>query len=589
MVKEHFNLSKSVKVLFSDQTVTKSKINKFFKVACNRTGNFLPDFETKISYGDLVYSFRIFRTKGEPSFLSGSKYEEQKFGFCLIVEYKKYIFINSKYCQLNKENLEMIGQTIPFNEFSDFLSNEQTEFQKINLKNTSVLPTAIVNRSLEGNDLARIFSPIYASKNIVRSCKIKNEMGAFSQSLSSSRLTNYSSKSDLNDYLDWCKKIIDFVVTEKTPSNYLKNFSSPIKYEDERDKLLPESIMFDLRPLQDLDLSFIDEKNQEIDILKIFDIYNKTFELNIDNNYIGSFIASIDEDTILTVKKLKKKLKIKISTDIKVRMDTEEGESEIDFESLLVANSIVTFEDIKYSYYAETLFIDNYLVNNKSSFLDNFIVLDGLNKTTSEKGSFSTGQKSFAENSVFGVLENYLDKDYTYIFCDDLSTEYADYIACKKNNIGFYHAKSSKALFSASAFHDVVGQALKNLSYISDLTNITLDEQDNPRDLVTKKEVWKRTYNTDGIKTDICRLRKPKNVNLDEEVQKGIELIRKANSNGQTTRVVALVVDFISKEKMAEEINKNTNKELKQILWILSSFISACQELNLIPQILCKK
>ncbi len=589
MVKEHFNLSKSVKVLFSEQTITKSKIDKFFKVACNRTGNFLPDFETKVSYGDLVYSFRIFRTKGEPSFLSGSKYEEQKFGFCLIVEYKKYIFINSKYCHLNKENLEMIGQTIPFNEFSDFLSNEQTEFQKINLKNTSVLPTAIVNRSLEGNDLARIFSPIYASKNIVRSCKIKNEMGAFSQSLSSSRLTNYSSKSDLNDYLDWCKKIIDFVVTEKTPSNYLKNFSSPIKYEDEREKLVPESIMFDLRPLQDLDLSFIDGKNQDIDILKIFDIYNKTFELNIDNNYIDSFIASVDEDTILIVKKLKKKLKIKISTDIKVRMDAEEGESEIDFESLLVANSIVTFEDIKYSYYAETLFIDNYLVNNKSSFLDNFIVLDGLNKTTSEKGSFTIGQKSFAENSVFGVLEKYLDKDYTYIFCDDLGTEYADYIACKKNNIGFYHAKSSKALFSASAFHDVVGQALKNLSYISDLTNITLDEQDNPRNLVTKKEVWKRTYNTDGIKTDICRLRKPKNVNPDEEVQKGIELIRKANSNGQTTRVVALVVDFISKEKMAEEINKNTNKELKQILWILSSFISACQELNLIPQILCKK
>ncbi|WP_430617609.1 hypothetical protein IGI86_003378 [Enterococcus sp. AZ188] len=214
-MKEHFNLSKSVKVLYSEKPISERVIKNFFKVVCNKDGNFLSHLDTKVFYGDLVYSYRFFRTKSEPSFLKGSKFEEIKFGFCFVVEYRNYIFINSKYCQLNKENLEMIGKTISFSKFSEFLSDENTEFQKLSLKNTSVLSSAIINRDIEGNDLERTFSPIYASKNIVKSCKIRNEMGAFSQNLVSSRLTNYSSKSGINDYLNWCKKIIDFVLNNR--------------------------------------------------------------------------------------------------------------------------------------------------------------------------------------------------------------------------------------------------------------------------------------------------------------------------------------------------------------------------------------
>lgn len=588
-MKEHFNLSKSVKVLYSEKPISERVIKNFFKVVCNKDGNFLSHLDTKVFYGDLVYSYRFFRTKSEPSFLKGSKFEEIKFGFCFVVEYRNYIFINSKYCQLNKENLEMIGKTISFSKFSEFLSDENTEFQKLSLKNTSVLSSAIINRDIEGNDLERTFSPIYASKNIVKSCKIRNEMGAFSQNLVSSRLTNYSSKSGINDYLNWCKKIIDFVLIEKKPSSYLKNFSSPVKYEDKRDELVLESIMFDLRAIQDLNLVFLNECNQEISASEISRKYNRTFELLPQDDHPESYVAKIDGSTFLKVKKLKKKIKITISNDLIVKVDTEDGESIIDFTNILVNNSIITFEDIKYSYYAETLFTDTYLVNNKSNFLDNFITLKELNETKSEKGELFEDQVSFDESSVFGVLEKQLDEEYNYIFCDDLGTEYADFIACKKNKIGFYHAKSSNTIFSASAFHDVVGQALKNLSYVSDLKNIRLDEEDGAKNFITKKDVWKRKYVNNKVKTNIDRLRKPRNANTDEEVERGIDFLKKVNSNGQTIRVVAIVVDFISKEKMAKEIMKNTNKELKQILWILSSFISACQELNLIPQIICKE
>lgn len=584
IITEQFNLSKSVKVLYSKGKVLKKDLKTFFDQACNKNGRFLGS-EDKIENEGVVYSFRFFKKNVEPSFLNGSRYEEEKFGYCLVVEYQNYILISSKYCSLNEKKLKLIGQIIPFSDFSKFLPDENTEFQKVNLKNTSVLPSAITNRSIEGNDLARTFSPVYASKNIVRSCKMENAMGAFSQNLTSSRLTNYTGKSNLNEFLKWCKGLIDFVTEERDVFNYLNNFSFSVKYEEERDSLMPDSIMFDLRYLPDSEYTFFDESGEKIEVSKILKVYSSTFELFYDKKR-DVYFAEIDEQTNITVQKLKSKIKITISN--KITVEDEDGEK--NFEEILADNSIIIFEDIKYSYYAKTLFVDTYLVNNKRSFLDNFIVIDDLDDTNSEKGNISEEAVNFDDASVFGVLEKYLnEQDYTYIFCDDLGTEYADFIACSENTIGFYVAKSSKSLFSASAFHDVVGQALKNLSYISNLENIVLDERNNPRKLTTKKEVWSRKYKNNKIETKINRLRKPQSDDINTDVTNGIELVRKANSSGQTIKKVVLVVDFISKKQLEQEIDDNTNKELKQVLWILSSFISSCQELSLVPQILCKE
>lgn len=584
IVKEQFNLSKNVKILYSKGNISKRKLRLFFNQTCNKSGYFKAS-EDKVECRDLVYSFRFFKREEEPSFLNGSQYVEKKFGYCLVIEYQNYILINSKYCSLSKQNIELLGEPIPISEFSEFLPDENTEFQKINLKNTSVLPSSITNRSIEGTDLASTFSPVYASKNIVKSCKMENAMGSFSQNLTSSRLTNYTGKSNLNEFLNWCKQLIDFVMEDKAVYNYLNNFSFSVKYEEKRDFLVPDSIMFDLRYLQGSEYSFFDESGEKVEVSKILKDYSGTFELTYDNEK-GVYFAAIDEQTNITVKKLKSKIKIIILNNITV----EDSNKEKNFEEILVDNSIITFEDIKYSYYAETLFVDTYLVNNKRNFLDNFIVIDDLNNTGSEKGDLSEEAVYFDESSVFGVLEKYLnEKDYTYIFCDDLGTEQADFIACSEGAIGFYLAKSSSTVFSASAFHDVVGQALKNLSYFSNLENVVLDEQNNPRELTTKKEVWSRKYKGNKTETKINRLRKPQSKNIDRDVSDGIELIRRANSSGQTTKVVALAVNFISKERLTQEIDNNNNKELKQILWILSSFISSCQELSLIPQILCKK
>ena len=52
---------------------------------------------------------------------------------------------------------------------------------------------------------------------------------------------------------------------------------------------------------------------------------------------------------------------------------------------------------------------------------------------------------------------------------------------------------------------------------------------------------------------------------------------------------MVLVINFISKSEISDYIqNQSTNTQIQQIVWLLSSFISPCQEMNIIPQIICK-
>lgn len=61
------------------------------------------------------------------------------------------------------------------------------------------------------------------------------------------------------------------------------------------------------------------------------------------------------------------------------------------------------------------------------------------------------------------------------LICDDLGTETADFIAAdfKNQQLAFIHAKAGDgAGISASAFHDVVAQAMKNLVYLTRTTEV---------------------------------------------------------------------------------------------------------------------
>ena len=192
-----------------------------------------------------------------------------------------------------------------------------------------------------------------------------------------------------------------------------------------------------------------------------------------------------------------------------------------------------------------------------------------------------TNSNNFSNTSIFHILEKRLqDNRYTNIICDDLGNERADYIAFDENRLGFFHAKykkveSERGMKSASALHDVVSQALKNLVFLDNIENINLEK--------TYEDKWSKNIINNQIQTQIERIRKS------DTPEKIVDRLIETNRQINVQKYMVLVVNFISKSEIDNYLqNKSTDTQIQQMIWLLSSFISTCQEMNIIPQIICK-
>ncbi|MGF1944489.1 hypothetical protein [Enterococcus casseliflavus] len=202
-----------------------------------------------------------------------------------------------------------------------------------------------------------------------------------------------------------------------------------------------------------------------------------------------------------------------------------------------------------------------------------FTPVKELEKTTTEKGKPKESDVLFPAKSQFRYIQdNFRDSD--FLICDDLGNEIADFITITDGKgISFYHAKSDHTkTLSATAFHIVVSQAEKNLGSVINVDNMNLQN---------KKKLWSKKFPTTNIPRLISRVE-------NKTSEDAIKMLEK-NSSGIVTKKVCLVVDFISKEKLKKELGKEHIKsEALQILWLLASFITICDELNVTPEILCK-
>ena len=133
------------------------------------------------------------------------------------------------------------------------------------------------------------------------------------------------------------------------------------------------------------------------------------------------------------------------------------------------------------------LYKDSSLLGYIELFLEVFKPPSELANMLSEKGTgFWTSSVRFPNNSLFGFIEKELVPDFDYALLDDLGDEWADYILLTDNKIQFVHAKHDTTKASASAFHVIISQALKNIG------NFTAT-----KDRLEKKGfgIWSNLYN----------------------------------------------------------------------------------------------
>lgn len=193
------------------------------------------------------------------------------------------------------------------------------------------------------------------------------------------------------------------------------------------------------------------------------------------------------------------------------------------------------------------------------------------------------------KDSLFGVigrqaktygdtqLENFLS--FEYLVCDDLDSEIADFIGLDvvRKRIAFIHAKAGDSSLSASAFHVICGQAMKNLDYLNPFY------EKKPQRNINK---WKNAWSVAGVGTVKSRI-VTKNVSNEKFWNHYQELMRDANIKKE---VIILMGNGFDYAEFKKELNKPVEKikpQVIQLIYLLRSTWSSVSSVGADLKIIC--
>ncbi len=411
-----------------------------------------------------------------------------------------------------------------------------------------------------------------ATENLVACTSAKAEINSNIKryvGITTSRV-NDNDKCDIKEYMGWIDGIYHAMEIEYK-NDYFKRFA---RVESNLGDANATSILIDIA----------DDEN----ICLNNGIQTKTVKMSqmiypIDNN---EFYMDIDDKEILCKLIIEKKKK-----SIKIRVKLESNIYYIQNQRL---DEYINSDRFKVLFNNNLFYINGYLyVPNINYFgidLDDTNIgrrMYGLNEMDGlideKKGEFSGQEKDYSfwdKKSVFGVLVSYLDKEkeFDYYVCDDLNTEMADFIAIneKSNKIALIHCKYSDSQLSASTFHEVTGQVLKNLEYLS-----AVDVETNNKYIDKHIESWNHNWGNSKIKRII-----PNTMNGKQFWDKYKRIL----INPYNQLEVWIFGNLISKKKLSKSLKgDNPTEETKQIMWILNTTDEAVANIGATLKIFCKE
>lgn len=241
----------------------------------------------------------------------------------------------------------------------------------------------------------------------------------------------------------------------------------------------------------------------------------------------------------------------------------------------------ILFDDPAIAYVEGELFRDDALLDGGAGFLRHLLAFPSLATATSEKGFFAAGQTAFSEESVFRKIVDDVASADDVLVCDDLGDEWADFIGLNTQSrppsINFYHGKCGALSLSASAFHDAVGQAEKNLGRL-DLPGPSLPAKYNS---------WIQAYANGGVQTAISRIVRGGPL---EDISRRIDDVR---VTPDVAKRVYIVTSSLSKAQVQQTFEAlaaggRPSAHFVQLYWLLMAYFSACSEMGAVGFVACR-
>lgn len=538
------------------------------------------------------FSFCAFKRKSKPScFIDkpDKDWLEVKFAYALIVEYDGYVAITRKLVAQLKDLKNELREVDYQKMVSAFITDE-TQYQRIGMKNLDMSDTAIRGKSLEAVNLEDSFSTTGANNFVLNQCRLMNGDGVVSLAMNSSKVNRLGDKDNFESYLEWVKNVVDSFKTCVDKQSLLTAFAESIDYDTVRESLIPATILFYPNELLTAFENGVYDKvvvrigDKEKDCPFLLTDFLKTVNLNlmvVKQNDVYVIETTDLKPVVLQMAKGKVKIISEKYRAIYLKKPDGEYESLIDYVNVN-STFVVYFEQYEYRYTNKRLFKDNALLGNLSLFTSVFEPNPRMTKKliTSEKGEFTDLHRSFDSTSEFAFVEKEYMSEYDEFICDDLGKEWADHIGIADGRIAFFLSKYHDSVFSATSFQDVVGQALKNMGNMKPDMAILEGRHDD----------WDKTYNAEHTHTQIKRLRKG------ASVKAAIDRWKRSMLSPNLRRDIYLVINFIAKDHLGKNLKRlqaderfGERKQTVQILWLVSSLISQCHEQGIGIHIICKK
>jgi len=571
--------------------LSKNKILQIFKAASeDKKGNYLlkiePVLETDEDGIEFKYSIIVFKYHKKAAFIDKpiDDWEESKLAFLCLIDFKDHIVILRRNISSISDFLSDF-EPLDYETLTSMYIGDNTTYEKFTMDNISISQSAIRQKMLESSNLQETLSGLGLQSYTLNNARIRQGDQQIGLALKTSRINNLGEKKDIFNIFKWAINVISLVQSNPTTEGFLTSFAKPINFGDHYQSLVPNAVLITLSKLYaDFEAGKIrrcyikyKEKEKNFNLLKFL----HGFETYLEVKHIdGSFLLPHKMINDLNIAMYPKSIRLRSKKLSNIYIEYENNYNPRILSVVNYSNSfITTFEDAEFIYTNRKLFQDSRLLGNIEALLKIFIPYPDLQNTINEKGSFVRTSTQFSHNSTFGVIENEFKSNFQYFVCDDLSKEWADFIGLSDTSVTFFHAKSSSKILSASAFQEVVGQALKNLGNI-----LPTDDQ-----FSIKQNFWNAKYKNEGIVTNITRIRTGQNSSDLINYYKTIKKYPNLNKS------VYLVVDFISKKTLEDRLLKlqknerfRERNEVIQILWFISSLISSCADAGTQVFICCK-
>ena len=568
--------------------------NMLAEVTSSKINRYLFNEVRQADTSGVIYSIRVFKEHPKtPRFMSVPEegWKEQKIGYFIFLEYRSHVAILRKYCTVPKTYADKL-ENIKYEDLIALFATDKTQFQTVSMQNMDASDHAMRYKSYQALNLKENISPIGTSHYYLRSVKGANDDDRFALTIGASRINEFEKDYNIHALCGWVKDTIEAIIgVGALESNFMKIFAKPEKYADVYQQLEPSSLLVFYSLIMavhdEQGASFFHVKNGNRTLVDDVTFYR--YMQQIMRSY--ELVATIVEpkctryftgiDNAIEIRKRKSGIMLLNKTWKNIEIEGSlDGLYDGTLQDLINQHQLfnVYFTDTELVYSNKTLFRDTRLMSSAPHFVD--VLKHRINRDfdyEKHPGKSPAGMNDWHADSMFKFVEDTFKQDYTYFICDDCGTEWADHIGISTDRVTFFVEKHKASKDSASDFQDVVGQALKNLANL-----IPSDKQ-----LEDRREFWSGLYQTSNMQ----RYRSSTG-NVDEAIAEW----KKNNLRPNCKREMCIVVDFLSRANFKQQLDDIANgnavpheAELRQRLWLLSSFVNSCLEYGVQPLIYCKQ